>query len=163
MRWLADEKAQGKRRDEELKAKGKKPKNEPVRLADQTIRRIVAPVRSCLASARRDGLIHSNPADKVALPRRHEIQEEDEAKAKALTKEQLAMLLRIIPSKHRLFFELLSVTGLRWGEAAALRWKDLSLETAPHLRVRRALARARPAPPCGSKRRSLGTLAARFP
>jgi integrase len=50
--------------------------------------------------------------------------------------------LEVVASDWRLFFRFLAVTGLRWGEAAALRWSDLMLEgSAPSVRVRRALGR----------------------
>jgi integrase len=123
--WVADEKAQGRR------------------LADGSIRRIVAPVRSCLATAKREGLIRANPVDGAALPKREEIVEDGEEHVRVFTREQLEALLRIAHPRHRLFFGLLAATGLRWGEAVALRWRDLELELSPRVKVRRAEARRR--------------------
>lgn len=113
-------------------------------LSDATIRRALAPVRSCLATARREGLIRSNPADKAVLPRRDEQDVEDEEpKARALTRAQLGMFLRIVPSSWRLLFEFLAATGLRWSELVALRWCDVVLDGGqPHIRVRRAIVPA---------------------
>ena len=150
--WLCDEAEQGRRRAAERREKaptGRKPSEsgiEPVRLSDATVRRILCPVRACLATARREGLIRSNPCDDVPLPHRPQIEEADTAeKAKAMTREQLAMFLRVAPLEWRLLFQTLGATGIRWSELAALRWKDLSLDgSEPHLRVRRALAKCQP-------------------
>jgi integrase len=123
--WLADESAQGRR------------------LTDGSIRRIVAPARSCLATAKREGLIRSNPVDGAALPKREEIVEDGEERARVFTREQLGAVLEIVHPRHRLFFRLLAATGLRWSEAVALRWRDLELELSPRVKVRRAEARRR--------------------
>jgi integrase len=123
--WLANPNAQGRR------------------LADGSIRRIVAPVRSCLATAKREGLIRSNPVDGAALPKREEIVEDGEERVRVFTREQLAAVLQIVHPRHRLFFRLLAPTGLRWSEAVALRWRDLELELSPRVKVRRAEARRR--------------------
>lgn len=151
--WLCDEQAQGRRvadeKADEDRAKGKPVKRiegGSVRLSDATVRRIVSPLRACLATARREGLIRSNPCDGVPLPHRPQIEEADQPEtAKAITREQLAMFLRIVPSDWRLLFEVLAATGVRWSELAALRWSDLVLDgSEAHLRVRRALAKRQP-------------------
>lgn len=137
--WLCDEAKQGVRVDDELKAAGKKPKGGPVRLSDATVRRILVPLRSCLATARREGLIRSNPCDDVPLPNRPQI-EDDEETVKAMTREELSMFLRVCPAEHRLMFRFLAATGLRWSELAALQWGDLKLDgEKPCVRVKRAL------------------------
>lgn len=148
--WLCDEQAQGRRAADEKARKTSKPgkgsEGGTVRLSDATVRRIVSPLRACLATARREGLIRSNPCDGVPLPHRPQIEEADQPeKAKALTREQLAMFLRIVPNEWRPLFEVLSATGLRWSELAALRWSDLALDgSESNLRVRRALAKRQP-------------------
>lgn len=150
--WLCDESAQGRRRADERrqKAKGKADPIgepvEPVRLSDATVRRIMCPVRACLATARREGLIRFNACDGVPLPCRPQIEDGDEPeKAKAMTREQLRMFLRVAPAEWRLLFQTLAATGVRWSELAALRWRDLKIDGAdPHLRVRRALAKRQP-------------------
>jgi integrase len=126
--WLCDEKAQERH------------------LADSTVRRILAPVRSCLGSAMREGLIRHNPTRGAVLPSRDEYRRiqtgkdelgEDED-VRALTTEQLEALLLVLPAEHRLMFELLAATGLRISEAVALRVGDLTLDAGqPVLRVRR--------------------------
>ena len=131
--WLCDEREQGRR------------------LADATVRRIVSPLRSCLATAKREGLIRHNPVDGAALPFREDIDTDldDEArKPRALTREQLAHFLRVVHPQHRLMFRFLAVTGLRWSELIALRWSELRLDgVEPCVRVRRALVRGRLKPP----------------
>lgn len=128
--WLCDENVQGRR------------------LADATIRRIVSPLRSCLATARREGLISHNPVDGAVLPRREEVDDTEHEHVRALTREQLADFLRIVRPDHRLMFRFLAVSGLRWSELAAIRWRDLQLNgSGPHVRVRRANVRGRIKPP----------------
>jgi Phage integrase family len=56
---------------------------------------------------------------------------------KALTEEELGRLLAEIPAQWRLFFDLLAATGLRIGEAVALRWCDVDFDR------RRVLVRRR--------------------
>ncbi len=124
--WLCDEQVQG------------------VRLADATIRRTLAPLRSCLATARREGLIRHNPADGAVLPQRDEQRvtdgEEPEKRPRALTRAQLAVLLERVPERHRLLIRFLVATGLRWSELVGLRWRDLDLEgDHPAVHVRRAI------------------------
>lgn len=125
--WLCDEDEQGRR------------------LADATVRRIVSPVRACLATARREGLIRHNPADGATLPHREEVralEDEEGERARTLSREQLDAILRVAHPDHRALFRLLAGTGLRWGEAAALRRGDLRLDgSRPAVRVRRALGK----------------------
>src|SRR5829696_4745922 len=128
--WLTDEREQGKR------------------LADATVRRIFAPVRSSLATAVREGLIRHNPATGAQAPHRPKVDDADEEEVRALTTEQLAAFLDLVHPRHRTLFHFLAATGLRWGEATALRWKDLRLDgSAPVVRVRRELYRGRIEPP----------------
>jgi hypothetical protein len=83
--WLCDEQAQERY------------------LANATVRRILAPVRSCLRSAMREGLIRHNPTQGAALPARDErkrIEDDtddlgDGDDIRALSTEQLVALLRI--------------------------------------------------------------------
>lgn len=150
--WLCDEQAQGRRRSDEHRQKAQDGAAstgqpvEPVRLSDATVRRIMCPVRACLATARREGLIRSNACDDVPLPHRPQIEDVDEReRAKAMTRDQLGMFLRVVPAEWRLLFQVLASTGVRWSELAALRWRDLAIDGSdPHLRVRRALAKRQP-------------------
>jgi integrase len=136
--WLCDEEAQGRA------------------LADATVRRILAPVRSCLRSAMREGLIRHNPTQGAALPARDEHRRIEDGKddlgddqdVRALTTDQLAALLLVAPSEHKLMFELLAATGLRISEAVALRIGDLTLDGGrPMVRVRRAWVKGAFKPP----------------
>lgn len=156
IRWLCDAEEQGRRRFEgkcrRAKAEGKpKPKGKakPYPLADATVRRIVAPVRACLSTARDEGLIRHNPCSGVKLPHRPQPQEgEEEPKAKAFTHEELATVMALLAnSKHRLLFVFLRGTGLRWSEVAALQWGDLRLDGSnPVVRVRRSRVRGKVGP-----------------
>ena len=132
VRWLADPAQQNGRR-----------------YSDSSIANRVNPVRSALATARRDGLIRHNPADGLALPNRQRIEEDDETTTKALSREQLRQLLDIAPEDYKLLIETMASTGLRISEAIALMRRDLQLddELHPHLRVRRAIVRGRVEPP----------------
>ncbi|MEX1142871.1 MAG: tyrosine-type recombinase/integrase [Thermoleophilaceae bacterium] len=131
VRWLADPTKQNGRR-----------------YSDSSIANFVIPVRSALATAKRDGLIRHNPADGVALPNRQQI-EEDEDKAKALSRAQLRALVEATPDTYKLLIEVIASTGLRISEAIGLQRRDLRFEDElrPHIRVRRAIVRSRVEPP----------------
>jgi len=156
--WLADDAEQGKRVAVEKRAAkaaklGVRPSSlpldpKPKRLSDQTIKRIVCPVRAAFSSARREGLLRSNPVDGVVLPYRPQIKDAEVERAKAPTRAQLAAFFLVCPPRWKMLFLVLASSGVRWGELAALRWKDLQLDgSEPHLRVRRALARPEPGKP----------------
>ncbi len=130
VRWLADPSKQDGRR-----------------YSDSSIANFLIPVRSALATAKRDGLIRHNPADGVALPRRQQI-EEDEDTVRALSRVQLRRLIEVAPDHYKLLIETVASTGLRISEAIALQRRDLQLdELRPHIRVRRAIVRGRVEPP----------------
>jgi integrase len=68
----------------------------------------------------------------------------DEQEVRALTREQLALLLALLPERWRLLFRVLAATGLRISELIALEWQHLVLDgSTPHIRVRRAIVRGR--------------------
>jgi integrase len=94
-------------------------------------------------------LIRANPVDGAVLPHRPQINEAGvEVQARAMTREELSMFLRIVRPEWRLLFQFLASTGLRWGEFAALRWQDVELDgSTPHIRVPRALARPKKGEP----------------
>jgi integrase len=109
-------------------------------LADATVRRILAPVRSCLATAVREGLVRHNPAAGASLPHRPTVEDDDGDQVRVLTRAQLATFLELVHPRYRVMFRLLAATGLRWSELIALQWKHLRLDgSEPCVRVRRAL------------------------
>jgi integrase len=164
--WLCDEGEQGRRHAEQQRARQAAKRGvsalslplrvEPRYLADATVRRILAPVRSCLRMATAEGLIRFNPAVGVALPVRDQQRRialdvdqlgEDED-VRRLSDAQLATLLAIVPARHRLLFELVAATGVRISEAIALRWGDLELDgERPAVSVRRAYVKGHFKPP----------------
>jgi integrase len=93
-----------------------------------TVRLALAPVKALLADAFEAGDIRSNPAAGVRLALNGTGQAEEDEQVKALTEEELGRLLAEIPEQWRVFFELLAQTGLRIGEAIALRWQDVDFD-----------------------------------
>lgn len=95
-------------------------------VAPNTVRLALAPVKAMLATAVEEGLIRSNPSAglRLAIAR---AEEPDDGHVKALTEEELGKLVEALPIGWRLFFEFLAETGLRIGEAVALRWQDVDL------------------------------------
>lgn len=180
--WLCDEAEQGKLKATEARkrkaARAEVDPNsiplvvKPTYLADKTIRRIIAPLRSCFSSALAEGVVSQNPVAGVGLPARDEQRaidlgkDTDEERVKALDKSEVVRFLTACRDlfgndsedeavkwagrKWELFFRLLDNTGIRWSEAVELRWKDLDLESVdPELRVRRAFTSrsSKPGPP----------------
>jgi integrase len=164
--WLCDEQEQGRRVAEERRAALAAKRNvspaslplevEPKFLADATVRRILSPVRACLRTATAEGLIRHNPTADAALPARDEQRRislaeddlDDGEDVRALNEPQLAMLLAVVPARHRLLFELIAATGVRISEALALRWGDLKLDgDRPAVQVRRAYVKGHFKPP----------------
>lgn len=109
-------------------------------LAPATVRRYMAPVKALLATAAEDGLIRFNPAAGVRLPSAHgQVGEED---VKALNPDELALLVAETPEGwKRLLVVLLAETGLRIGEALALTWGAVDLDSR-RVRVRQRLREA---------------------
>lgn len=105
----------------------------------------IAPVRALLATAFEDGEIRSNPAAGVRIA--GVLREDDsEPKAKALNEPQLRALLEAVAPASRAFVEFVAHTGMRIGEAVAVRWGDIDLD-ARRVHVRRRWFRGRFAPP----------------
>lgn len=89
------------------------------------------------------GSIEKNPCDYVRMPKRPQHPDREEPERNFYTVEELRAFLEILRErKSRLwytYFQLLAYTGLRRGEALALRWGDIDL--AGHsLSVKRTLA-----------------------
>ena len=109
-----------------------------MRRGDETtsqIRKLRAALSAMFATAVDDGLLRSNPCQGVRIPTAAP-EESAEERAKALTREELGVLLAAIPEKWRLLFEFLAVTGLRCSEAFGLTWENVELNERPHIRVR---------------------------
>jgi integrase len=116
-------------------------------LADSTVRGIMAPLRACLITAVREGLIRSNPARDIDLPHRPSVEAHEED-VRALSRDQLDTFLRVVPARWRTFFELLSATGVRISEAIALEWRHMQLDgSSPHIKVRQRVVRGSLGPP----------------
>jgi integrase len=115
-------------------------------LARNSVRLIHATLRVLLNAAVDDGIILANPADKLAktlhLVRTVAARQEE---IKALSREQLGAFLtaavRVAPRLSPLFI-LLARSGMRLGEALALKWDDLDF-TAREIRVARAFSAGR--------------------
>lgn len=108
-------------------------------LAIATVSLIHSVIHRALRDARRDGLVGKNVAEDAApaSPRR-------DASGRALTVAQLQVFDHAIRGHpHEPLWRILLLTGLRIGEAAALRWCDVDLEQGRldvHRSYRRTLA-----------------------
>jgi integrase len=144
------EQAKGDEREEVAKRirRQRKRGRQTTLLSDATVRRILSPVRACLRMAVDEGLIRNNPADKAALPHRPQLEDEEAEDVRVLTREQLAIFLRVVHPKFELLFRTLAATGLRISEAIALEWRYVELDgSGPHVKVRQARVRGKLGPP----------------
>jgi integrase len=109
---------------------------EPVRaLADSTIRSVYAVLRMGLDGAVRDGLLARNPAVSVQWPG------VARTEAAHLDPQRVTELLAAAESsRYHAALLLIATTGLRRGEALALRWSDVDLD-AGVLHVRETVQR----------------------
>jgi integrase len=96
----------------------------PGRMAPNSVRLAIAPVKALLATAFEEGIIRANPAAGVRLVV-EQVEGDGEEHVKALSEDELRRLLEEMPANWRLFFEFLAHSGLRIGEAIALRWSDV--------------------------------------
>jgi integrase len=99
------------------------------------LKRLRAALSALFATAVEDRLLTTNPVQGVRIPPAPTGEPEDE-RAKALTRAELATVLAALPADWRLFFELLTHTGLRISEAIGLTWQHVDLGTVPRVRVR---------------------------
>jgi integrase len=113
-------------------------------LSPASVRLVIAPLRALLATAFEEGLIRSNPAANVRLAptRKHEVTED----VKAMTATELAAVVSEIPDPYRLFFRVLAESGMRIGEAIAVRWTDIDFDRG-RVRVHRRWYRGAYGPP----------------
>ncbi len=130
-------------------------KEEPDRrvpLSDKTVRNALGPLKACLATARREGLIRHNPATDVALPHRARM-DDDEDRPQPFPRidgddgavvETMELVVERVHESHRLMFELLAATGLRRSELLVLEGRHLALDgERPHVKVRQRVRRRR--------------------
>jgi integrase len=123
-----------------------------VSLSDKTVRNALGPLKACLATARREGLIRHNPATDVALPHRARM-DDDEDRPQPFPRvegddgaviETMELVVEHVHESHRLMFELLAATGLRRSELLVLECRHLALEgERPHVKVRQRVRRRR--------------------
>jgi integrase len=102
-----------------------------------TINKAFLVLRAALDDAKRDGLLHHNPVRALKQP--SVVKKE----ARHLAPAEVAALLKAAEHTRQFrLFALISATGLRKGEALALRWDDVVMTgDNPSLRVRGTLAR----------------------
>jgi integrase len=111
-----------------------------------TVRLRLVPLRALLATATEDDLLDSNPAAGVRIATEVKADEEPEEKVKALTEDELSLLLGEVPVEYLLLVQVLAGCGLRISEALPLRWEDIDLGRR-RLLVRRSLSRGQIGPP----------------
>jgi integrase len=107
------------------------------------IKKLRAPLSALFATAVEEGLLRSNPVQGVRIPNGSDAEPEDDRRVKALTREELRLLLAALPERWRLFHEFLAHTGLRISEAVGLRWEHVELGDRPHVKVREQFYRAK--------------------
>jgi integrase len=115
-------------------------------LAPASVRLEIAPLRALLATAVEDGLIRFNPAAGVRIAQRADVELDEREQTKSLTEDELRGLLEKMPGEWRLLAEFLAHTGLRIGEAVALRCGDIDFGSR-RVKVRRRYYRGSFAPP----------------
>jgi integrase len=76
----------------------------------------------------------------VDLPHRPTAEDMEDDEAKAMSRDELAEMLALVPDQWHLFFWFLAATGVRISEAVALQWRHLALDTPP--RTSRSAARS---------------------
>jgi integrase len=105
------------------------------KLSDATIQRIFGVLRVALAAAVRDGLIARNPAASVKQP------SVARSEARYLSPAEVSSVLAAAEgSRYHTVLWLIAATGLRRGEALALKWSDVDLKNGS-LTVRSTLSR----------------------
>jgi len=104
-------------------------------LSPKTIRNLNLYLHKALDHAQKEGIISSNPASGVMLPKSQRPQIE------ILTRDQQARLVQAsYQHRYGVFVRLVLSTGLRLGELVGLKWEDIDFRT-NMLYVRRTLGR----------------------
>ena len=73
------------------------PEKQGQALSDKSVRNYLGPLSACMASAVREGLIRHNPTRDADLPHRPSADDVENEDTRAMTSEQLAALLAVIP------------------------------------------------------------------
>jgi len=118
-------------------------------LSRRTASNIHAVLHNCLAEAIEDGYLHANPAASrrgrglglTRIERTTNMKAMDGAQLRAF----IEAAAKVRPDRV-LLFRLLAFTGLRLGEALALRWEDVD-QAGKTLRIERGVTRCRVGPP----------------
>jgi integrase len=124
-----------------------------VPLSDNTVRNALSPLKACLSTARREGLIRHNPATDATLPHRATV-DADEDRPRPFPRveddeqgeliETMELVVQLVLSPHRLMFELLAATGVRRSELLVFEGRHLVLDEArPYVKVRQRVRRRR--------------------
>lgn len=107
-------------------------------LSARTVRYVFTILRSALGDAVKQGRLSTNPTDRSTPPSASEARPPE---MQAWTAPELARFLGWAEARDRdlaMGWRLLAATGMRRGEALALRWRDLDLD-AGRLQVRRSV------------------------
>lgn len=102
-----------------------------------SIRKHLAPVKALFATAYADGLIPSNPTQGVRVAAGRAADPDDDGRVKAMTREELGLVIAALPEPWRPFLSFLATTGVRVSEAIGLTWADVDLGTTPCVAIRR--------------------------
>jgi integrase len=126
-----------------LETSGRKDHKAGEGLSARTVRYIHTIIHGIMRQAVRDGLLTRNPADAATPPSAKEAKPPE---MQAWTAGQLAAFLRWADDNSQQFtmWHVLAMTGMRRGEALALRWRDVDLD-AGTLSVRRSAGMVRTA------------------
>lgn len=106
-------------------------------LSAKTIKNLHGLLSASMTSAMRLGYRPDNPCSGVSLPR----VDRSEDDALFLTHEEFAVLLEAMTPRYRPLLRFLVATGLRWGEATALRIDDFQAGPPATVRVSKAWKR----------------------
>jgi integrase len=97
-------------------------------LSAATTRKAIFALRQCLAAAIADERIKINPASAVPLPT------ERQRPPRYLSQSEVERLVDQMPRQYRALVLVGAYAGLRWGEAAGLRRRDIDM-LRPRIRV----------------------------
>ena len=124
-------------------------------LSRARVQGLLAVLRSLLSTAAEDGHVPANPAARMGRL----FNKQQRKEIRPLTKEELALFLRTAREydpAHYPFFLLLARTGMRLGEALALKWEDIDFHGC-FIEVRRSRRRGRLSTPKSNKGRRVDT------